>query len=50
MIDDSTSKTLVAASSKSKEVLDEIKNAKGKIEKSKAVGELVAKKALISWY
>jgi large subunit ribosomal protein L18 len=46
MIDDSTGKTLVAASSKSKEVLDEIKNAKGKIEKSKAVGKLLAKKAV----
>jgi large subunit ribosomal protein L18 len=45
MIDDSTGKTLAAASSKSKEVLDEIKNTQGKVEKSKAVGKLLAKKA-----
>lgn len=45
IIDDTNGKTLVAASSLSKEVLDEIKSAKGKISKSKLVGNLVAKKA-----
>ncbi|HMN47913.1 MAG TPA: 50S ribosomal protein L18 [Ignavibacteriaceae bacterium] len=45
IIDDTNGNTLVAASSLSKEVLDEIKSAKGKISKSKLVGNLVAKKA-----
>ena len=46
IIDDSTGNTLVAASSLSKELADEIKNSKGKVSKSKLVGKLVAKKAL----
>lgn len=46
IIDDTTGNTLVAASTKSKELLDEVKNSKGKISKSKLVGSLVAKKAL----
>ena len=46
IIDDSTGTTLVAASSLSKEVAEEIKNSKGKISKSKIVGNLVAKKAI----
>src|SRR5690606_7821067 len=46
IIDDSTGNTLVAASSLSKELADELKNAKGKISKSKLVGSLVAKKAI----
>ena len=46
IIDDSTGTTLVAASSLSKELADEVKNAKGKISKGKLVGNLVAKKAL----
>jgi large subunit ribosomal protein L18 len=45
IIDDTTGNTLVAASSLSKEILDEVKNSKGKISKSKLVGNLVAKKA-----
>jgi len=45
IVDDSTGNTLVAASSLSKEVLDEIKNSKGKTSKSKLVGTLIAKKA-----
>ncbi len=45
LIDDTTGKTLASASSLSKEVLDDIKNAKGKVAKSKIVGSLVAKKA-----
>jgi len=48
LIDDSCGKTLVAASTKSKELADEIKNVKGKIEKAKLVGKLIAKKALES--
>lgn len=46
IINDVDGKTLVAASSLSKEVSDEIKNSKGKINKSKLVGTLLAKKAL----
>jgi large subunit ribosomal protein L18 len=45
IIDDSSGNTLAAASSLSKEVLDEIKNTKSKISKSKLVGNLIAKKA-----
>jgi large subunit ribosomal protein L18 len=46
IIDDSTGNTLVSASSLSKELLEEIKNSKGKVSKSKLVGSLVGKKAL----
>ncbi len=46
IIDDATGNTLVAVSSLSKELAEELKNAKGKISKSKLVGNLVAKKAL----
>lgn len=45
IIDDSTGKTLAAASSLSKEIAEDIKSAKGKIAKSKLVGNLVAAKA-----
>jgi large subunit ribosomal protein L18 len=46
LIDDLSGRTLVSASSLSKELDEEIKSAKGKISKSKAVGKLAAKKAL----
>lgn len=46
IIDDSTGKTLVSASTLSKEIESEVKDAKGKIEVSKLVGNLVAKKAI----
>ncbi|MGA8264348.1 MAG: 50S ribosomal protein L18 [Ignavibacteriaceae bacterium] len=46
LIDDTTGKTLVSASSLNKEVVEEIKNAKGKIAKSKVVGSFLAKKAV----
>jgi len=46
LIDDATGKTIVSASSLSKELEEELKNTKGKISKSKFVGILVAKKAL----
>jgi large subunit ribosomal protein L18 len=46
LIDDSTGRTLASASSLSKDELEELKAAKGKIAKSKMVGKLVAKKAL----
>lgn len=46
IIDDSTGKTLVSASSVTKEVESEVKTSKGKIEKSKAIGSHLAKKAL----
>jgi len=45
IIDDSTGNTLAAASSLSKEILDELKNSKSKISRSKLVGNLIAKKA-----
>lgn len=44
-IDDNAGKTIFSVSSLSKEIADEIKNAKSKSEKSKVVGELAAKKA-----
>ena len=46
IIDDTTGTTLVSASSLSKEISDEIKKAKGKISKSKIIGNVIAKKAL----
>lgn len=46
LIDDATSKTLISASSLSKEISDEIKDTKGKSVRSKKVGSLLAKKAL----
>jgi len=46
IIDDSTGKTLASASSLSKELAEELKAQKGKTNKSKLVGNLVAKKAL----
>lgn len=46
LIDDSSGKTILSASSLSKDIQDEIKNTKGKIEKSKIVGKLLAQKAL----
>jgi large subunit ribosomal protein L18 len=46
LIDDVKGVTLAAASSKSKEILDEVKTSKGKISKSKLVGKLLAKKAV----
>ncbi len=46
IIDDTTGSTLVAASSLSKEVSEELKKSKGKTSKSKVIGNLVAKKAL----
>lgn len=45
IIDDTSGNTLIAASSLSKELADDIKKAKGKIAKSKIVGNLVAQKA-----
>jgi len=45
VIDDSNSKTLATASTLSKEIADELANAKSKIEKSKIVGSHVAKLA-----
>ncbi|KUG25213.1 lsu ribosomal protein l18p (l5e) [hydrocarbon metagenome] len=44
-IDDNAGKTLFSVSSISKEIADELKNAKSKTEKSKVVGTLAAKKA-----
>ena len=45
VIDDTQSKTLVSASTLSKEIVDELGKAKTKVEKSKIVGTLVAKLA-----
>ncbi|NWG27363.1 MAG: 50S ribosomal protein L18 [Ignavibacteriaceae bacterium] len=46
IIDDTTGKTLVAVSSLTPEAKAEVKTIKGKINKSKLVGNLLAKKAL----
>lgn len=46
VVDDTTGKTLVSASSLSKEIVEDIKNTKGKTAKSKLVGTLLAKKAI----
>lgn len=46
LIDDSTGNTIVSASSLSKEILEELKNLKGKVSASKIIGSHVAKKAL----
>ena len=46
LIDDTTGKTIVSASSLSKELADDIKKAKGKVAKSKVVGSYLAKKAV----
>lgn len=45
LIDDNACNTVASASSLSKEIIDSVKDAKGKINKSKLVGQLVAKKA-----
>jgi large subunit ribosomal protein L18 len=46
LIDDVNGVTLVAASSKNKELVEDIKGSKGKINKSKLVGKLIGQKAL----
>jgi large subunit ribosomal protein L18 len=46
IIDDTTGNTLVAISSLNKEAKADLKSVKGKINKSKLIGNLVAKKAL----
>lgn len=45
LVDDSTGNTLTSASTLSKEIEKDLKNAQGKIAKSKLVGTLIAKKA-----
>lgn len=45
IIDDTTGSTLVQASTLSKELSKDLKSAKGKIERGKLVGSLIAKKA-----
>lgn len=45
LVDDVNSKTIASASSKSKEIEDKLKNAKGKIDTSKEVGKLIGEKA-----
>ncbi len=46
LVDDINGKTLISASTLSKEVVDQVKSAKGKTSKSKLVGTLIAKKAV----
>ncbi len=46
IIDDTKSTTLVAASSLSKEIQDQLKDAKSKTDKSKIVGKYLAEKAI----
>ena len=45
IIDDDSSVTILSASSLSKDLSDDIKNAKSKIDKSKVVGKFLAEKA-----
>lgn len=46
IIDDSTGNTIVAVSSLAKEAKTEVKSVEGKINKSKLIGNILAKKAL----
>jgi len=46
VIDDTKGVTLAEASTLSKEILEDVKNLKGKVSKSSLVGKLVAKKAI----
>jgi large subunit ribosomal protein L18 len=46
IIDDTNGKTLISASSLTKDLADDLKKAKGKIQRSKTVGSYIAKKAL----
>jgi len=46
LIDDQNGVTLASASTLSKEIQDELKNAKSKTDKGKKVGEFLAKKAI----
>ena len=46
IIDDTTGNTLVAVSSLNKDVKSDVKSVKGKINKSKLIGNILAKKAL----
>jgi large subunit ribosomal protein L18 len=45
LVDDTSGKILSSASTLSKEIQSELKNAKSKVDKSKIVGTLIAKKA-----
>ena len=45
LVDDSSGKVLSSASTLSKEIQSELKSAKNKVDKSKIVGTLIAKKA-----
>ena len=46
IIDDTSGKTLISASSLTKELAEDLKKAKGKVQRSKTVGSFIAKKAL----
>lgn len=46
LVDDADGKTIVSVSTLSKEIADDLNKAKNKVEKSKIVGGLLAKKAL----
>lgn len=46
LIDDASNSTILSASSLSKEIAEDVKNADSKIAKSKLVGKLAAEKAL----
>ncbi len=46
IIDDTAGKTLISASSLTKELAEDLKKAKGKIQRSKTIGNYIAKKAL----
>ena len=46
IIDDTSGKTLVAASSLTKELSEQLKSVKGKVQRGKTIGNFIAKKAL----
>jgi len=46
IIDDSTGKTLISASSLTKELAEDLKKAAGKVQRSKTIGTYIGKKAL----
>jgi large subunit ribosomal protein L18 len=46
LIDDTAGNTIVEASSRSKELVEDVKKAKGKVSKSKFIGTLLAKRAV----
>lgn len=46
LIDDTTGNTLLAASTMTKDIQEQVKSAKGKVEKAKIVGKYIGQKAI----